>query len=75
MHIHTTTPTASSNALAGAQSAENAQALRRSREFRQAAAKLKAAALDADTPFETKADTQQQESSQPSASIPVSFWA
>jgi hypothetical protein len=75
MHIHTMAPTASSNALAGAQGAENAQSLRRARELRDAAAKLKAAALDIGTPFETKADSQAQESTQPSAAVPVSFWA
>jgi hypothetical protein len=42
MHIHTTQASAAGNALAGAQAAETAMSLRRARELREAAAKLKA---------------------------------
>jgi hypothetical protein len=75
MHIHPMAPTAGSNALAEAQALENAQSLRRARELRDAAAKLHAATLDIGTPFETKANPPAQEPTQPSAAVPVSFWA
>jgi len=46
MHIHTTQASAAGNALAGAQAAETAMSLRRARELRDAATKLKAASFD-----------------------------
>jgi hypothetical protein len=46
MHIHTTQASATGNALAGAQAAETAMSLRRARELRDAATKLKAASFD-----------------------------
>lgn len=46
MHIHISHASASGNALAGAEAEETAMSLRRARELREAAARLKAAALE-----------------------------
>lgn len=46
MHIHTTQASAAGNALAGAQAAETAMSMRRARELRDAATKLRAASFD-----------------------------
>jgi hypothetical protein len=47
MHIHTTQASALGNALAAAQDAETAMSLRRARELREAAARLKAVWFEA----------------------------
>ena len=65
MHIHTTQASATGNALASAQAAETAISLRRARELRDAATKLKAASFDfgSGIPADTLSDPQTQSQS------------
>jgi hypothetical protein len=73
MHIHATQANAAGNALAGAQAAETAMSLRRARELRDAAAKLKGASFDfgSGIPQDTLSDVQ----SDAQAVSLVSAWA
>jgi hypothetical protein len=83
MHIHTTQANAQGNALAGAIAEETATSLRRARELRETAAKLKAISTEitpeflpnppATQGYTRAASSQSQEL--PHKTSPVSFWA
>jgi len=84
MHIHTTQANAQGSALAGAIAEETAISLRRARELRETAAKLKAISAEITPEFlpnqpaaqgftQTASSVQSQE--QPRNAAPVSFWA
>lgn len=81
MHIHATQANAAGNALAGAQAAETATSLRRARELRDAASKLKAASFDfgsgipQDTLSDTLSDSQDNLQADTQAVSLVSAWA
>jgi hypothetical protein len=76
MHIHMPPASSGANALAGAQAAETATALRRARELREAASKLKADSLEINSNAATTQHQVQEKPRQPeSPAAPVSFWA
>jgi hypothetical protein len=60
MHIHAAQASALGNALAGAQDAETAMSLRRARELRDAAVRLKAASFETISSLPTDPDTAAQ---------------
>ena len=61
MHIHSAQASALGNALSGAQSAETAVSMRRARELRDAATRLKAASLEINTQIPEHDPNQDQE--------------
>ena len=60
MHIHTAQASALGNALAGAQDAETSMSLRRARELRDAATRLKAASFEVISSLPADPDTAAQ---------------
>jgi len=84
MHIHTTQANAQGNALAGAVAQESAISLRRARELREAAAKLKAISTEITPELLPNQPTVQgyaqavssgQPQELPHNASPVSWWA
>lgn len=64
MHIHTTQASALGNALTAAQDAETAMSLRRARELREAATRLKAASFEAGSDISSELQTDPETTAQ-----------
>ncbi|HEX4322984.1 MAG TPA: hypothetical protein VHZ52_18865 [Acidobacteriaceae bacterium] len=74
MHIHAAQASALGNALAGAQDSETAVSMRRARELRDAATRLKAASLEIHTQIPEHDPNQDQETAAQTISM-VTAWS